>query len=155
MLVKFTRSETGSTLATISRRDGVTLTLPGFDKKHRVPHDLAHFATEQHLQLSRGVFGSIAGGGMFSTMRVVAGKPRHDAVARSSRLLGTNKHELGLAEVMADVIHDAVEHGGEHKAPLEARKIWASLVGGSLPVDGSTGDRGDQLSGRVGRDLPA
>jgi hypothetical protein len=133
VLVTFTRSETGSTLATINRRDGVVLALPGFDKKHRIPHDLAHFATERHLQLSRGVFGSIAGGGVFPNMRVVAGKPRHDAAARSSRILGANKRPLGLAEVMADVVHNAVEHGDEQAAPLEARKAWSSLVGGPFP----------------------
>ena len=134
VLVTFTRSETGSTLATISRHDGVIVALPGYDKKHRVPHDLAHFATERHLQLSGGVFGSIASGGMFSNMRVVAGKPRHDAAARSSSVLGANKGALGLAEVMADVVHNAVEHGGgEQKALIRARETWESLAGGPFP----------------------
>ena len=109
------------------------LALPGFDKKHRVPHDLADFAAERHLRLPGGVFGSIAVGGVFSNMRVIAGRPRHDAAARSSRILRANKRTLGLAEVMADVIHSAVEQGGEQMAPVEARKIWASLAGGPFP----------------------
>ena len=109
------------------------LALPGFDKKHRVPHDLAHFAAERHLRLPGGVFGSIASGGVFSNMRVIAGRPRHDAAARSSRILRANKRTLGLAEVMADVIHSAVEQGGEQLAPVEARRTWASLAGGPFP----------------------
>jgi hypothetical protein len=133
MLVTFVRSQTGSTLATIRRRDGVVVELPGFDKKHRVPHDLAHLATERHLGLSGGVFGSIAGGGMFSNMRVVDGRPRHDAAVRSRRVLAANKRELGLAEVMAGAVHDAVEHGRAQEAPVEARRIWASLGTGPFP----------------------
>jgi hypothetical protein len=126
MQVTFARGATGSTLATIRRRDGVVVELPGYDRKYRVPHDLAHFATEWHLGLSGGVFGSIASGGMFSNVRVVDGRPRHDAAARSKRVLDGNKRTLGLAEVMAGVVHDAVEHGRERTALADARRTWGT-----------------------------
>jgi hypothetical protein len=127
MRVTVASSPNGSTLTTLTRRDGVVVELTGSDKKHRVPHDLAHFAAECHLRLAGGVFGSIAGGGMFAEVRVTGGRPRHDAAARSRRLLAANKRTLGLAEIMADVVHDAVEHGREPAAPAEARRLWASL----------------------------
>jgi hypothetical protein len=73
MHVTIARTATGSTRATIRRDDGVVLELPGYDRKFRVPHDLAHAVTERALGMSRGVFGSIAGGGVFDNMRVVAG----------------------------------------------------------------------------------
>src|SRR4029453_5255316 len=111
MLITFARALSGSTVATIRRRDGVVLELPGYDKKYRVPHDLAHAVTESELGMDRGVFGSIAGGGVFATKRVLAGRERHDAADRSVRLLAANKSPLGIAEVMAAVVHDAVEHG--------------------------------------------
>ena len=133
MLVTVTRSQTGSTLATISRQDGVIVELPGYDKKYRVPHDLAHLATERHLLLSGGVFGTIAGGGMFANMRVIEGRPRPDAAARSRRILAENKRSIGLAEIMAGVVHAAVERGAERQVHLEARKTWASQQTGSFP----------------------
>lgn len=133
MLVIVARSPAGSTLATIRRRDGVVVELPGYDKKHRVPHDLAHLATERHLRMSGGVFGSIAGGAMFSNMRVVGGRPRHDAADRSRRVLAANKAALGMAEVMAGAVHEAVEHGRPAAAAVEVRRVWASLGTGPFP----------------------
>jgi hypothetical protein len=126
MEVTFARTRQGTTLATMRRRDGVVVELPGYDKRFRVPHDLAHFVTERGLGLSGGVFGSIAGGGMFANMWVIEGRPRPDARARSDRLLERNKPDLGLSEVLAGVIHDAVEHGTEAAAVASARRTWAS-----------------------------
>jgi len=73
--VTITRTDRGSTVATIHRRDGVVLELPGYDRQFRVPHDLAHAVTERELGLARGVFGSIAGGGVFDNMHVTTGHP--------------------------------------------------------------------------------
>jgi hypothetical protein len=127
MLVRFSRAVSGSTLATIRRRDGVVVELPGYDRKHRVPHDLAHVVAERELRLSGGVFGSIAGGAMFSSMRVVQGRPRHDAAERSKRLLRGNRRVLRLAEVMAGVVHDAVERGRGEEIGAQARRTWSSV----------------------------
>jgi hypothetical protein len=132
MLVIFTRAARGSTVVTLHRRDGVVVELPGYDRKYRVPHDLAHLVTERELGLADGVFGSIASGGMFSNMRVVAGKPRHDAAARSKRLLDANKRSLGMAEVLAGALHDDVEHG-TGDAPVAARRVWAAFGTGPFP----------------------
>lgn len=44
----------------VHRDDGVVLLLPGYDRKWRVPHDLAHLTTERALGLTDGVFGSLA-----------------------------------------------------------------------------------------------
>jgi hypothetical protein len=133
MLITFARAETGSTIATIRRRDGVVVELPGFDKKHRVPHDLAHVVTERALGLSGGVFGSIASGAMFSNMRVIDGKPRHDAAERSRRVLHANRHVLGVSEVMAGVVHDAVEHDTGPNAPAEAHRNWTAVSADPFP----------------------
>lgn len=133
MLITFARVEGGSTVATIRRRDGVVLELPGYDKKYRVPHDLAHAVTERELGMAAGVFGSIAGGGVFANMRVLAGRERHDAGDRSSRLLAANKSELGVAEVLAGVVHDAVEDGRVATALADARRVWGVLRAEPFP----------------------
>ena len=133
MLVVFTHSTTGSTVATVHRSDGVIFQLPGFDRKYRVPHDLAHFVTERTLGMSGGVFGSIAAGGVFDNMRLVSGKPRHDAAARSKRLLEANKRTLGMAELLAGVVHRAVEEDDTGQAAVWVRKSWGSLEEGECP----------------------
>ncbi|MET0415118.1 MAG: hypothetical protein ABW022_03745 [Actinoplanes sp.] len=133
MLITFARADDGSTVATIRRGDGVVLELPGYDRKYRVPHDLAHAATERELEMPCGVFGSIAGGGVFSTMSVLAGRVRHDADDRSTRLLEANKDALGVAEVMAGVVHDAVENGTTATAMAEAQRVWGLQNGEPFP----------------------
>jgi len=138
MLITFARALSGSTLATIRRGDGVVLELPGYDRKHRVPHDLAHAVTERELGLAGGVFGSIAGGAVFENMRVVSGKPRHDAAERSRRLLAANKQSLGVAEILAGVVHDAVEPGGTAPATPAStmerlRRSWGVFSTEPLP----------------------
>lgn len=61
--------------------------LPSYSRTHRVPHDLAHAVAEREFGRADGVFGSIAAGAVFDNMRVIAGRPRHDAAARGRRVL--------------------------------------------------------------------
>jgi hypothetical protein len=133
MHVVFVHGPTGSTAVTVHRADGVSLLLPSYDRKFRVPHDLAHFATERALEISGGVFGAIAGGGVFDNMRVVAGKPRHDAAARSRRLLDAHRQTLTMAEVLAGVVHHAVEDDDAEHTPVLARNAWHSLGTSPFP----------------------
>ena len=133
MLITFSRAVGGSTVARIQRRDGVVLDLPGYDRKFRVPHDLAHAVTESELGMSEGVFGSIAGGGVFDNMRLVAGHPRHDAADRSRRLLAANKRPLGVAEVVSGAIHTAVEHRTDAGLLDQVRRSWSLFHTEPLP----------------------
>src|SRR6185436_8690741 len=126
MHVVFVRGPTGSTVATVHRAVGVSLLLPGYDRKHRVPHDLAHYATERALEMPGGVFGAIAAGGVFENMRVVGGKPRHDAAARSKRLLDAHRQTLGMAELLAGVVHRAIEDGTPEQTTMLVRGAWQS-----------------------------
>lgn len=140
MHVTIARNTNGSTVATIRRDDGVVFELPGYDRKYRVPHDLAHAVTERALGLSRGVFGSIAGGGVFGNMRVVAGRrPRHDAADRSRRLLSANKRELNQAELIAGIVHQGAEH---HTDPLpQAQEAWHAFMPDEFPWPATTFQR--------------
>jgi hypothetical protein len=124
MRIVFTRVGEGGSLATIHRHDGVVVELPSYSVTHKVPHDLAHAVAEREFGLADGVFGSIAAGVMFDNMRVVAGRPRHDAAARSRRLLAANKDALTLAELMAGVLHQQMEGGAETSAVAKARHDW-------------------------------
>jgi hypothetical protein len=98
--------------------------LPSFSRRWRVPHDLAHLVTERELLLATGLFGSLAAGAMFSNVRVVSGKPRHDAAARSRRILAANRRGLTVAEVLAAVLHHAVERRQTEPPFEKAREDW-------------------------------
>jgi hypothetical protein len=129
VLIVFARAARGESIATIYRTDGVVVELPSYSRKHRVPHDLAHAVTEREFGLADGVFGSIVAGAMFDNMRIVAGRPRHDAAARSTRILTANKQALTLAEVMAGMLHHAVEGPPDAftTATEAVRRGWGSI----------------------------
>jgi hypothetical protein len=110
----------------VHRSDNVTLEMRSYDRKFRVPHDLAHAVTERGLQLSAGVFGCIAAGAVFGSMRVVTGRPRHDAKARSASIIKANARSLTLAELLSGIVHDHVEGTLTRPLPKTLREAWGS-----------------------------
>lgn len=124
MRVVFERCEPRGYRSFVHRDDGVVLLLPGYDRKWRVPHDLAHFAVERELRMTGGVFGSIAAGILFPNMKVVSGRPRHDAKQRSERVGRENGRAIGDAELLAGVVHDAVERRDRRELMSRARGAW-------------------------------
>lgn len=139
MRVQFVRSDQGAGYAVlILREDGLTVRLPGYDRTFRVPHDLAHFVAEREFQLSRGVFGCIAAGAMFTNMSLVDGRARYDAGVRSRGVLRANSAELSLAECLSGVVHDAVEQ--DHDLGLVYRRLresWGVLRSDPFPYEPS------------------
>src|SRR2546421_12098896 len=110
MRVQFHRSDRLDEYVVLVRReDGLTVQLPGYDRRMVVPHHLAHFVTEHEFRLTHGVFGCIAAGAMFSNMSLVAGRPRYDAQVRSRAVLRVHAAELGLAECLSGDVHEAAE----------------------------------------------
>lgn len=132
MLIEFRRAPRGESLAWIHRPDGVVLLLPSYSRKFRVPHDIAHAVTERELGLAQGVFGSIAAGAVFENMRVVSGRPRHDARAVSARVLRANSHALSAAEALSGVLHHIVEHRRPTRRTLP-REAWGVLSAEPFP----------------------
>lgn len=138
MRIVFARAQRGESVATIYRNDGMVVELPSYSRKHRVPHDLAHAVVERELEMVGGVFGSIAAGAMFENMRVVSGRVRHDAAARSRRILAANRRTLTLAEIMAGALHHLVEHAdsGTGRSPGAVptlRRAWGSVSEDPFP----------------------
>lgn len=140
MQVQFHRTDGhGGYVVLMRRDDGLTVRLPGYDRKWRVPHDMAHFATEREFNLGQGVFGSIAAGALFSNMSVVAGRPRSDVIARSRSVIKAHTAELGLAEAVSGVVHDGVEH--DTALPVLYSRLvemWCSMRPGPCPYQLAT-----------------
>jgi hypothetical protein len=126
MRIVFSRGDRGLTLATIYRPDGLVVGLPSYSVKHHVPHDLAHAVAERAFGLADGLFGSIASGAMFDNMIVVSGRQRHHAAQRSKQILRANKRALTTAELLAGVLHQAVE-GPKIDPVAQARHDWGIL----------------------------
>ncbi len=104
-----------------------------YDRKHSVPHDLAHFVAERAFVLPQGVWGSIAAGAVFRSMEVVSGRSRHDSRARSAAVIAENACHIGLAEIVAGVVHrglDLTRAGAE----LELRCGWGAVREGPCPL---------------------
>lgn len=127
MRIVFTRVAGGESLTTICRPDGVVVEMPSFSRKHRVPHDMAHAVAERELGLVRGIFGSLAAGALFSNVRVVSGRQRHDATQRSARILAANSTDLGRSELLGGALGHVVEVGRPADVCERVRHDWAIL----------------------------
>lgn len=127
--VVFTKHLAGRYAVHAHRPDGAVVAMPSSDRKFRVPHDLAHFVVERELKLPDGVFGTVMSGGQFQKMRIVSGSRRYDDGARGAAVVRANSSSraLTLAEVLAGVVHHAVETGEKQDLFGQAREQWGIL----------------------------
>lgn len=132
MEVAFFPGDRGGSVAVIARDDGVQLRLRSYDRKSTVPHDLVHFVAERAFGLRQGVWGSIADGVMFDSMDVISGRLRHDSRQRSQSLLKANKSELGLAELLTDVVYRGLGHD-ESTLARDLDRTWGAIREGRCP----------------------
>ena len=137
MRVQFHRGDQQDEYVVLVRReDGLTVQLPGYDPHGVVPHHLAHFVAEHQFRLNHGVFGCIAAGAMFTNMALVGVRPRFDTHSRSRAVLRLNAAELGLAESLSGVVHDAAENDLEFAvAYRRLREAWGALRPGPCPYE--------------------
>ncbi|MGI8697232.1 MAG: hypothetical protein ACR2JQ_11425 [Mycobacteriales bacterium] len=100
--------------------------MPPSDRTFRVPHDLAHFAVEGELGMRDGVFGTVMAGGLFDKMQIIAGRRRHDDRQRSAAVVRANTatRAVAVAEVLAGVVHRAVEAGTQPDLYSRACEQW-------------------------------
>lgn len=136
MDVRFGKRPGGGSVALIDRPDGVQLRLRSYDRKHAVPHDLAHFVAERAFRLHGGLWGSIAAGAMLDSLDVVSGRLRHDRRARSEQVLRANAAEFGMAEVLAGVVHLGVDQD-DRTVARELAAAWGVFHAGPCPVPAS------------------
>jgi hypothetical protein len=149
MRLTFVHDDRGESLTLIRRADGAEFILSSYSRKHRVPHDLAHAVTERELGLADGIFGCIAAGAVFDSMRQTAGKKRHDAKDRSRRILKA-PNSIGISEAISGVIHQAVEH--DRTTPYaEVREMWGVTHTDPCPYRDQDLDRVTETLRELGR----
>lgn len=135
MDVTFHRLAGNLYFSTAVRDDGVTVTIPGYDRTSAVPHDLAHFVAEQELGMTRGFWGSVAAGALFRNMAVVSGRQKPHAADRSRHIMKAHAADIGMSEAVAGAIHDAVEDDLAAEVALSRwRAQWRSASTAPPPM---------------------
>lgn len=98
--------------STLTRADGVQLTLEGGSWNRiggripRVPHDLAHLVVEEELHVTRGLWGTLAAGGLVQNAAFSGGRLPPHATTKAWRITDAAKEDLQRAEVLVRAVAD-------------------------------------------------
>jgi hypothetical protein len=93
----------------VERDDGVVFAMRGAGGGADLPHDLVHALVETELPLANGVWGCVADGVVWGSMRHVAGRRPPHAAERSDRLKRERVEAVQRAESLAHVV-DRLAH---------------------------------------------
>ena len=93
--------------ALVERDDGVVYRLYGGTAGPRLPHDIMHLVVERELRIRDGIWGGIAAGVVFDSMRHVSGRRPPHAAERSRQLLRGFEPPGLRAELLADLVSSA------------------------------------------------
>ncbi|MEH0844438.1 hypothetical protein V6U81_18820 [Micromonospora sp. CPCC 205711] len=119
--------------ALIERDDGVVYRMDGGPVTGaEIPHDLIHFETERTLGMSDGVWGAIASGVVFRSMRHVGGRRPPHAAERSHALVRAHRDALRRAELAGGVVERLLSTA---EPTPEVRDAIAVMLGGLPDLD--------------------
>ena len=93
--------------AQVERDDGVVYRLYGGTAGPRLPHDIMHLVVERELRIKDGIWGGIAAGVVFDSMRYVSGRRPPPAAERSEQLKRAFRGQGLRAELLADLVSSA------------------------------------------------
>jgi hypothetical protein len=88
----------------VERDDGVTFAMRGAGGGADLPHDLVHALVERGLGVSDGIWGCIADGVVWNSMRPISGRQPPHAAERSARLKRERSAVVMRAEGLADLV---------------------------------------------------
>ena len=88
----------------VERDDGVVFRMRGAGGGAELPHDLVHALVEQSLRVTDGIWGCVADGVVWSSMRHVSGRQPPHAAERSGRLKKERSASIRAAEHLADLV---------------------------------------------------
>ena len=154
----------------VERDDGVVYAMRAAGGGPDLPHDLVHALVELELGVTDGIWGAVADGVVWGSMRHVSGRRPPHAAERSARLQKERGDRIMAAEHLADLVRrlsrgqpvsrsapatypwDALERAATALTAAEAR--WAALTPGEqwvLSWPGSTPGRSRGARGPRGR----
>src|SRR5215218_2918724 len=88
----------------VERDDGVVFRIRGAGGGPDLPHDLVHALVEQSLGVTDGIWGCVADGVVWNSMRHVSGRQPPHAAERSGRLKKERAARIQAAEHLADLV---------------------------------------------------
>jgi hypothetical protein len=88
----------------VERDDGVVFRMRGAGGGAGLPHDLVHALVERELGMTDGIWGCVADGVVWGSMRHVSGRRPPHAGERSERLKKERAVRIGAAEHLADLV---------------------------------------------------
>jgi hypothetical protein len=88
----------------VERDDGVVFAMRGAGGGSDLPHDLVHALVENELGIPDGIWGCVADGVVWNSMRRVSGRQPPHAAERSARLKRQRAAAIGRAEAVADLV---------------------------------------------------
>src|SRR3954454_21152561 len=154
----------------VERDDGVVYAMRAAGGGPDLPHDLVHALVELELGVTDGIWGAVADGVVWGSMRHVSGRRPPHAAERSARLQKEQGDRIMAAEHLADVVarlargrevvpgsvsgHDRAALQRAAAALAAAEASWAELAPGerwTLSWPGSTAGRPRAGRGRQGR----
>jgi hypothetical protein len=136
----------------VERDDGVVFRMRGAGGGSALPHDLVHALVEQSLRVPDGIWGCVADGVVWGSMRHVSGRQPPHAASRSASLKKERLARIQAAEALADlvgrlarrepVLPGQIEASGHDPAALAAavsdlaaaEERWAALSPGETWV---------------------
>ncbi|HVT69810.1 MAG TPA: hypothetical protein VHF26_18810 [Trebonia sp.] len=111
----------------IERDDGAVYCMANFTTMgSELPHDLRHLIVERELRIGDGIWGSIAAGTVYRSMRHVRGRQHPRAAERSARLKQAQRDRIMAAELLADLV-EAVAVLGD-PSPGAIRRLTAEKL---------------------------
>jgi hypothetical protein len=103
----------------VERDDGVVFAMRGAGGGADPPHDLVHALVETELMIADGIWGCVADGVEWNSMRHVSGRRPPHAAERSARLKRERSAAIGRAEAVADLVSRLAR--GAEVLPAEIR----------------------------------
>jgi hypothetical protein len=122
--------------ALVERDDGVRYWMDGGPVTGALPHDLVHFTVERAFAMPDGIWGAVAAGVVFRSMRHHSGRRPPHAAQRSAALILANRDRLQRAELIGGFV-DHLAAMPELNMVLTARlaKTWlATLPDGDVDL---------------------
>ncbi|MFI5912459.1 hypothetical protein [Dactylosporangium sp. NPDC051541] len=112
----------------IERDDGVVYRLDSGPASAETPHDLVHYTVEDALGLSDGIWGAIAGGVVFRSMRHESGRRPPHAGERSKDMIREHRELLQRAELIGGLCERAA-HAPDGELPrFHAREPFMPIT---------------------------
>jgi len=153
----------------VERDDGVVFLMRGAGGGE-LPHDLVHALVEQSLRVTDGIWGCVADGVVWGSMRHVSGRQPPHAADRSARLKKERASRIQAAEQLADLVgrlargdevlpgetsradHTSQALGAAAAELASAATRWAALApGDTWAVDWKAPARPTRTNGRPRR----